>query len=87
MSQAITLNTNILNQIKNLFVAFANERGIDLTKEFKTSADFVAYITAFTFQFCVKQLGMTSDAALDLVIGQESINRLGEQIWEQVNNA
>lgn len=85
MSQAITLNTNILNQVKNLVVSFANERGIDLNKEFKSRADFVAYITAFTFQFCVTQLGMTTDAALDLVIGQESIKRLGEQIWEQVN--
>lgn len=87
MSQAITLNTNILNQVKNLFIEFANERGIDLAQEFKSRADFVQYLVAFTFQFCVKQLGMTTDAALDLVIGKEAINRLGEQIWEQVNNA
>lgn len=82
-----TFNTNLLNNVKNVFVAWANSEKIDLNQHFKTREEFMQFLIAFTFKFCIDNLKMSQDDALNLVLGQETVNQLAEQVWNQANAA
>jgi hypothetical protein len=82
-----TFNANLLNNVKNVFVAWAKAEKIDLSKNFKNREDFIKFLIAFTFKFCIENLNMSQDDALNLVLGEQTVNQLAEQVWNQVNAA
>lgn len=82
-----TFNTNLLNNVKNVFVAWAKSEKIDLAKNFKTRGEFLKFLIAFTFKFCIENLNMSQDDALNLILGEQTVNQLAEQVWNQVNAA
>ena len=82
-----TFNTNLLNNVKNVFVAWAKAEKIDLSKNFKNREDFIKFLIAFTFKFCIENLNMSQDDALNLVLGEQTVNRIADQVWNQVNAA
>lgn len=82
-----TFNANLLNNVKNVFVAWAKAEKIDLSKNFKNREDFIKFLIAFTFKFCIENLNMSQDDALNLVLGEQTVNRIADQVWNQVNAA
>ena len=46
------MNTEVLNEVKNLLVDIANREGINLQKEFETPWKFKEFIIAITFTLC-----------------------------------
>jgi len=82
-----TFNTNLLNNVRNLFVAWAKSEKIDLNQHFKTREEFLKFLIAFTFKFAIENLNMSQDDALNLVLGEQTVNRIADQVWNQVNAA
>ena len=72
--------TKLLNALQANMIEFANEKGIDLQKEFGTVFEFKKFVIGFAFKL-LTQNGMAIDAAFNLLFGSNAYEQLAEEIW------
>lgn len=72
---------DLLNKVQRLMIDFANSEGINLQDEFKTVDQFKDFVIAFTFT-SLRNMGIETDKAFDIVFGDGAFDKLAEQVWQ-----
>lgn len=80
------MNATLLNEIKNLFIDFANKEGIILAEHFETPDKFKEFIIAIVFTK-LKELGLDTDKAFDAIFGAGAFKKLADDVFESLNAA
>lgn len=75
-------STQRLNAVQKFLVEFANEKGIDLRKEFGTVAKFKEFVIALSIK-ALLDAGLEMKVALDAVLGDGTYDGIVEQVWNQ----
>jgi len=75
-----SLNTKVLNEVKNLMVKVATEKCINLQDEFGTTEKFKQFVISFTIKTLV-DMGVDIKDACDAVIGDGAYQQLASDVW------
>lgn len=67
-------------------VEFANKKGIDLSKHFKTPEDFKVFVTGFAIKMLFDN-GIEVEKAMDFILGNGSYQQIAEDAWNRANSA
>jgi len=71
----------LLNEVKDLFIEFANKSNIDLQERFGTVEKFRKFLIAFTFMQ-LTEMGVEVKDAYDIVMGCGQYDALIEKVWQ-----
>jgi len=83
---AATMNTELLNKVKDGFIEFANKNGINLAEMFPTRDDFATYIVSLTMKTLIDEGGYSVIEAFEMVHGEGAYSELASRIWHEVND-
>lgn len=75
------MNTELLNNVKNLIIATANKDGRSLQDDFGTVEKFKDFVIAFTLRSLTEVMGMDISEAWDIVMGDGSFQTLCDDCW------
>lgn len=73
-------STQRLNQVQKLLIGFANEKGIDLRKEFGTVEAFKKFVIAISLK-ALLDAGLSMQVAWDAVMGEGEYDKLIADVW------
>ena len=73
-------NLKAINEVKNLIVKTATEKGIDLQAEFGTPEAFKRFVLAFIFKN-LRDMGVETEEAFDLTFGEGRHEELVHDVW------
>lgn len=82
----MTKGTQLLKQAQKIIIDFANANGISLQDEFGTPERFRQYVISYTTKTLIDR-GMTIEAALDLLCGDGTYQRICDECWATLNAA
>lgn len=75
--------TQILNDVQQLLIDFANKEGIVLANDFATVDEFKRFVIGFTFK-ALTDIGLATDKAYDIIFGDGAYVEMAANVWNQL---
>ena len=81
------MNKKLLNIFKKQVVSTLNENGITISSQFHSKSDFNDFVINLCVMTTSETLGISISEALDLVLGEGTVNLIHEELINKVQQS